>query len=91
MIYNHCFSGNRLEGVTLLEFIEPGCSLLVYDIRGAGNNESKYVTLGLRESFDLDRILSHLMKAETYSQYVLWGRSMGAVTIIHYLHQLHFN
>ena len=91
MIYNHCFSGNKLEAMFLIDYLNKGYSLLTYDMRGAGNNQSKYVTLGLRESEDLDRIMDYVESEGLYKNVVLWGWSMGAVCVIHYLHYLDYH
>lgn len=60
-IYVHCFNGNWLEGIQFIDNLEEEFSLLVYDLRGSGNNMSKYVTLGLRESEDLNRVMDHIV------------------------------
>lgn len=75
----------------LLDYLENDCSLLVYDMWGTGNNKSKYVTLGLRESIDLKKIIIFLIEKNEYKKISLWGRSMGAVTIIHFLHHLDYH
>ena len=62
MIYNHSFSGNRLEGLCLSDYLCQDYALVVYDCRGCGINKSDYVTLGLRESEDLDYIVEELIK-----------------------------
>lgn len=41
----------------LLDYLQPNFALLLFDSRGTGNNNSNYVTLGLRESLDLDLII----------------------------------
>lgn len=65
-MYNHTFNGNRLEGMYLLDYLQPNFAILLFDSRGCGNNKSEYVTLGLRESLDLDLILSYLIKENHY-------------------------
>lgn len=57
-------------------------------MRGCGNNNSEYVTLGLRESIDLGYIIWFLIYKFPECELCLWGRQMGAVTLIHYLHFL---
>lgn len=49
-----------------MDYLDENFSLLVYDIRGTGNNESKYVTLGLRESEDLDLIIDYLIEEKKF-------------------------
>ena len=61
---------------------------MLFDFRGCGNNLSEYVTLGLRESHDLYCIVREVYKRYELESLGFWGRSMGAVTIIHYLHTI---
>lgn len=58
----------------------------LFDFRGCGNSSEEYVTLGLREKFDLTFILRIVSDALRPERIYLWGRSMGAATVIHYLH-----
>lgn len=90
VIYNHSFSGNRLEGISLLDLLGDEYSLLCYDIRGCGNNMSEFVTLGMRESFDLFKIIEYVLSKDEYKEIYLWGRSMGGATIIHLMHDLEY-
>jgi len=77
-----------MEGAVLIESFCDNYALMVFDWRGCGNNESQFVTLGLRESEDLDLIINYVVDKTQYKNVSLWGRSMGAATIIHYLHNL---
>lgn len=43
-------------------------------------SEGEYVTLGVRESQDLEDIIEVLYGEGKISDFALWGRSMGAVT-----------
>lgn len=61
IIYIHCFSGNKLEGKILLDYLKQNFAILIFDLRGSGNNKSEYVTLGLRESLDLDLIVNKVI------------------------------
>ena len=88
VIYCHSFSGNILEGRFLLDFLLPDICVLLFDFRGCGNNMSKFVTLGLRESEDLYCVVRELYKRYELESLGFWGRSMGAVTIIHFLHTI---
>lgn len=86
LVYCHSFSGNKLEGQFLLQQALPYFTLFLFDFRGCGNSSEPFVTLGIREKIDLTFIL-RLVEAEINpSRIYLWGRSMGAATIIHYLH-----
>lgn len=56
---------------------------------GCGNTEEGFVTLGMEEKDDLHLALINACKRAEFDNIILWGRSMGAVTIIHYLHMIH--
>lgn len=71
-----------------MDLFLPFYSILLYDHWGCGNSENEYVTLGLREAVDLDKIVSRLFKKFGTVNIFLWGWSMGAAAIIHYLHYL---
>lgn len=88
LIYSHGFLGNALEGSFLLDYFIPEFQILLYDARGCGNSPSTYVTFGLRESIDLSYIVEDLIQKDSEIQLFLWGREMGAVTIIHFIHSL---
>ena len=66
IIYIHSFSGNRLEGTTLIDDFGKDFAILVYDQRGCGNNLSEFVTLGLRESEDLFQVMKYVKEHHSY-------------------------
>lgn len=88
IIYCHSFSENALSGKFLLETFSKNFSILLYDHRGCGNNMEEFITLGLRESLDLNRIIDYLTYRYDFPGVYLWGRSMGAVCVIHFLHRI---
>ena len=47
---------------------------MLFDQRGCGNNMSDYVTLGLRESIDLERIIGEMYDEFGQINIYLWGR-----------------
>ena len=47
MIYLHSHSGNRLEGLPILEHLVPDLSFCVLDFAGCGNSGGTHVTLGI--------------------------------------------
>lgn len=85
IIYAHTFSGNRIEGRFLFEYFFPRFSICLFDFHGCGNAEGDYVTLGMKEQFDLEGIIIKVQEVLNPPRIYLWGRSMGAVTIIHLL------
>ena len=85
LVYCHSQTGNRIEGLSLLEFCaQRSMSLLLFDFAGCGRSEGEYVSLGLFEAVDLDLIIRDLKVRFRVGTLCLWGRSMGAVTSIFY-------
>lgn len=56
--------------------------LLSFDFSGCGNSEGQWVTLGWKERDDLRAVLQYLKDQGRTSKVALWGRSMGAATIL---------
>lgn len=84
-IYLHSQSGNKIEGLNILDFcIENGYGLCVFDFSGCGKSEGEYSTLGWREQEDVEILVHILLQRYRATKIVLWGRSMGAVTALFY-------
>ena len=60
--------------------------VLTFDFVGCGVSKGEFVTLGLNEAEDLKAIIQHMYTEHGYRDVYLWGRSMGAVSILHLLH-----
>jgi alpha-beta hydrolase superfamily lysophospholipase len=88
IVYCHSHSGNRFEGTILLDVIGRDFDLCVLEFSGYGYSQGKYSTLGLKESEELEVLVNYLKKEKKIDQLFLWGRSMGAVSILLYLHRL---
>lgn len=71
-----------------METFFPECQVLLYDARGCGNAPPNYVTFGLRESIDLSCIVEDLILKYPEAQLFLWGREMGAASVVHFMHSL---
>ena len=85
VVYCHSQSGNRVEGLFLQRtLLEEGCALCLFDFAGCGKSEGEYVTLGWREADDLEQLVQLLTHKHSASRVVIWGRSMGAVTALHF-------
>ena len=83
VIYMHGNAGNKLEGLSYLEYLLPlGINLFTFDFTGCGNSEGEWVTLGWKEIGDVKAVIDHLNKLDTVSKIGFWGRSMGAATSI---------
>jgi pimeloyl-ACP methyl ester carboxylesterase len=59
--------------------------MVLFDYRGSGISEGDYTSMGVNESEDLERVIQYLGTVEQVIEFSLWGRSMGAVTILYYL------
>lgn len=83
LIYLHSQTGNRLEGLFLLnQCAKRRIALLLFDFAGCGLSDGEYVSLGYHEKNDLNGIINQTLKNYPVSSLSLWGRSMGAVTAI---------
>lgn len=87
VVYCHSHSGNRIEGIPLLQELVPEINLCVFDFTGSGHSDGEFTTLGMKESHDLKAIIDTLKTKYETSGIALWGRSMGAVTCIMYVDQ----
>lgn len=84
----HGNAGNQHEGLTYAPDVLPlGIDLLAFDFSGCGNSEGEWVTLGWKEKDDLHAVLLHLASQGRTSKVILWGRSMGAATVLLYDNQ----
>ncbi|KAL4474679.1 hypothetical protein ABPG72_002272 [Tetrahymena utriculariae] len=85
VIYLHGNSGCRLEANPVVANLAPlGYHVCSYDSSGCGLSEGKYVTLGINEKDDLHSIINKTKQQFGYTHFILWGRSMGAVTSLMY-------
>ena len=60
--------------------LKRGITCFCFDFGGSGLSDGDIVTLGARESGDLDTVVSFLRIQGRTSHIAVWGRSMGAVT-----------
>lgn len=83
IVYAHGLGSNKLEALTLARFFPKfGYDICSFDFSSSGRSEGSYTTYGLLEQEDINSIISHLESRNSYDHYVLWGRSMGSVSII---------
>lgn len=86
IVYLHCNSSCRADVVrtgVLEAAAGAGCALVALDFSGSGWSDGEYVTLGLREQYDVEAVAVHL-KARGCERFALWGRSMGATSALLY-------
>ena len=85
VIYLHGNSSSRVEGTKLkFDFFKKGINLFVFDFSGCGLSEGKYISLGYHEKHDVKIIVDFVEKIPGVGKIGLWGRSMGAATIMMY-------
>ena len=83
MLYLHGNSSSRLECSTIIKYLPRNYALAAFDFIGCGHNhEADTVSLGVRESEQVDTVVKFLKQAGY--RVVLWGRSMGGATAIKY-------
>lgn len=61
-----------------------GTTMVAFDFSGSGKSEGAQVTMGHNEAGDLEVVLYHLLENKEISEFVLWGRGMGAATALMY-------
>lgn len=66
----------------MLDIVKEDFNLCVFDFSGYGYSQGEFSTLGIKEDDDLECVLSYLRQEKKYTHLFLWGRSMGAVTIV---------
>lgn len=81
VMYLHCNSGSRLEGLPYVEtLLNNSMSVCIFDFAGSGNSEGDYISLGFHEVHDVEVVIKYITDKFKISKIALWGRSMGAVT-----------
>uniref|UniRef100_A0A6B2L2K4 Serine aminopeptidase S33 domain-containing protein n=1 Tax=Arcella intermedia TaxID=1963864 RepID=A0A6B2L2K4_9EUKA len=86
VIYLHGNAGCRLDAMDCLDLVSfYDLSLCCFDFCGCGLSEGDFVTLGWNEKHDIEVVMEYLIEHEKFSSFILWGRSMGAVSILLYL------
>lgn len=83
VIYLHGNVGSQREGRTIVPWLVPnGVSVFCFDFTGSGNSEGQYITLGITETEDVLDVIEFLTTQMELTDFILWGRSMGAATAI---------
>lgn len=89
IIYTHSHGSCSDEGLQLLEISSKAeVSLCLYDSRGCGNSGDGYNTFGKHESIDLLYMLYYCAIIDGFTEFILWGRSIGTCAIIQLLSKL---
>jgi pimeloyl-ACP methyl ester carboxylesterase len=88
IIYMHGLGSSRLEAFPFVESLPREYCLFVFDFAGCGKSEGDDITYGLREAEDVNSIIDYLRVNKGIKEFVLWGRSMGAVVALLYAIEL---
>lgn len=81
ILYLHGNSSSRLESTGIIKYLPYRFSLASFDFIGCGqNHEEDMISLGVRESKQVETIVNFLQKSNL--KVIIWGRSMGAATAL---------
>jgi len=85
------FHGYGAEKTCLIReakvFLQLGMSVLLVDFRGSGESSESYTTIGFREADDVTTVMQHARLNLRHPSVVLYGQSMGAVSILRAVHR----
>jgi pimeloyl-ACP methyl ester carboxylesterase len=83
VVYLHGNAGTQLEGRAIVPHLVPRrVSVFLFDFTGRGLSDGEFVSLGLTESEDVIACLDFLAGQFDCTDFVLWGRSMGAAAAV---------
>lgn len=83
VIYLHGNSSSRLEACDVLPVLLPrSITVFCLDLSGSGKSDGEYISLGYHEQEDVRIVVQHLRNSGLVSAIGLWGRSMGAATVV---------
>ncbi|HXN54574.1 MAG TPA: alpha/beta fold hydrolase [Mycoplasmatales bacterium] len=86
IVFCHGVSNNRWSLFYCIHIaIQAGYNALIYDARNHGNSDKSYTTLGKVESDDLENVLEWLIRNYKPISIGLYGFSMGASTVLHWI------
>jgi alpha/beta superfamily hydrolase len=71
-----------------MEFLRQKFNVVHFDFSGSGLSEGEFTTLGMGEKYDIGALLNHIHRMYSVGEFYLWGRSMGAVSILLLLENL---
>ena len=83
IIYLHGNASSQLEGQFLVpNFCPYNCFVFCFDFVGCGCSDGDYVSLGYYETEDVYFLIQFLKNSFNLVKFILWGRSMGASTVL---------
>lgn len=60
IIYLHGLGSNRLEALTIAQYMPKNYCLCMFDMSGSGKSEGNFVTYGLKEQEDIGNCFNYL-------------------------------
>ena len=86
ILYFHSHGSCRHEGRFLLNYASKrNSNLILIDMRGSGDSQGQFTTLGIKESLDICNLLKDLQKKFICKTVLLYGRSMGAASLMKFV------
>lgn len=67
----------------MIHHLFPDFDVCLFDFNGCGNSGGDYVSLGIGEKEDTVKVIEEVKLRYGSSEFLLWGRSMGAVTALY--------
>lgn len=64
------------------KYLAHGYAVLTPDLRASGDSEGRYLTMGAKESRDLQQWVARILQEDPDARIVLHGISMGAATVM---------
>lgn len=84
MILAHAYRSNRELMIPHAKyFYEAGFNVLIFDQRGHGSSQGKYISMGWHEQFDLISWITYVIEQDAQASIGLLGISMGAATTMY--------
>lgn len=83
VLFCHGSSGSKLDGLEYVELLLGSrLNICIFDFSGCGLSEGDIITYGVQEKDDIACVMDHLNQLNLFDKYCLWGRSMGAASIL---------
>lgn len=84
VIISHGYTDNHIGALKYAPtYLDLGYNIVVYDLRGHGENERTFTTYGIREGQDLDYLIKDTRERYTdISELGIHGESLGAATTV---------
>lgn len=83
IIIVHPYKGSYCDVIlNSFDFYKLGFNIVLLDVRGHGNSEGSYITLGDKERKDIRDWVSYIANKYPESEIVTYGMSMGAAIVL---------